>query len=104
MPDAITLSPAPIIATNPNTRYVDGMIASWLDAKVRRTESERTRQIYRDTLASFRVAVLARYTDIDLNGDPRLIAPLALPWSNQGKAGRVLSPSSAKQRLAVVSS
>lgn len=89
----LDLIPAPAPASD-----LDGLIAAWLDAKTRKSKSEKTHRAYRDTIASFRVALVA--VGLDLDGDPQLLALAAQGWAGQGDP----APATFNQRLAILSS
>jgi len=75
-------------------------VAAWLDAKRKRTDSQRTEDAYRDTLASFRSRL--QRVGLALDGNPRDIALLAQIWAGEGEGP--ISAATYNQRLAIVSS
>ncbi len=75
-------------------------VVAWLDAKRKRTDSQRTEDAYRDTLASFRSRLHA--AGLELDGDPRAIALLAQIWAGEGEG--LIRAATYNQRLAIVSS
>jgi integrase len=85
---------------------VDQAIAAWLDAKFKRSRSEKTRKAYCDTVASFR-AVLSQF-GLDLYGDPVRVSLVAQGWAGQRSEGATregdIAQATYNQRLAAVSS
>lgn len=81
----------------------DGAILAWLDAKSRRSSSEKTRRAYSDNLTGFR-AFLQSF-NLDLDAGPGVIAPAAQKWAGLPSAkGRAVTPSTFNHRLACLSS
>jgi integrase/recombinase XerD len=85
---------------------VELALAAWLDAKFKRSRSEKTRRSYTDSMTSFRAALAA--LNLDLDSDPRQVALVAQGWAHQrspdaNRAGPVAA-STVNQRLAVISS
>jgi integrase len=97
MSDLVPLSPCPP-NSQPPTPNLDLAIAAWLAAKFRRSGSEHTRRAYSDTLASFRVAIVAN--GFDLDGNPQAVALAAQGWAGLGDP----APATFNRRLAVLSS
>ena len=81
---------------------LDQAIAEWLDAKSAKSNSLRTAQAYRDTMADFRAALAER--SADLLSDPALVALTAEQWATQSRVGRAVTPATFNLRLAIVSS
>src|ERR1700726_2576325 len=63
---------------------IEQVIAAWLDAKSKRTDSGKTHRAYTDTINQFRAVLLA--AGLDLDSEPAIVATLA-----QGYAGRSVS-------------
>lgn len=84
-------------------RSVYDIVDLWLETKHGHTGSERTKQIYSTTLASFR-GYLENYTDCALDGDPHDIAEHAQRWAAYSVTGKELSTSTRNQRFAILSS
>src|SRR5436305_11188730 len=96
--------------------HIDVAIKAWIEAKTRRSGSEKTRKAYEDTLIAFRSLLWQTGRDLDpyLNvgedteeAHREAIAEIAL--AAQGFAGlsvkdKVVSESTYNQRLAVLSS
>jgi len=79
---------------------IDVAVVAWLDAKRKRTDSQRTEQAYRDTLAAFRARL--QTVGLNLNNDPRDVALLAQIWAGEGEGH--ISAATYNQRLAIISS
>jgi site-specific recombinase XerD len=78
-------------------------VAAWLDSKLGKTGSTRTRDAYKKTLADFRAALGRAGLDLIDNGDA--VALVAQAWARSSKVeGREVKPSTVAQRLACVSS
>lgn len=86
-----------IRSTNPPSR-LDLLAATWLDAKAKRSGSDRTRRAYADGLGAFRTALQG--AGLDLDGDPQLLAIAAQGWAGLGEP----APATFNQRLAILSS
>ncbi len=96
--------------------HIDVSIKAWLEAKTRRSGSEKTRKAYEDTLTAFRSLLWQTGRDLDPYVNARedteeahreAVAEIAL--AAQGFAGlsvkdKVVSESTYNQRLAVLSS
>jgi integrase len=100
------------------------LIRGWIDEKEHRSESQRTRQAYADTLAGFRAVLASRALDLDsgqeIGRDKSLdhdageqercdLALSALAFTSQeysrlSARGRTLRPATINQRLAIISS
>ncbi len=86
-----------------NLSALDLAIAAWLDAKSKRSGSNKTATAYRDTMTDFRAAL--RNTGLDLDADPRAVALTAQAWAGSSKvAGREVTAGTFNQRLAILSS
>lgn len=103
--------------TDAGRTAIDVAVVAWLDAKYRRTGSERTRGAYARAIGDFR-AQLARY-GADLASEPRVVAAVAQVWAagrhgmprtrRGGSLGGAhaslnVSPNTFNQRLAILSS
>jgi site-specific recombinase XerD len=101
MPDDLTsLSSAKLLVDVHAPPPIELAVVAWLDAKRKRTDSKRTEQVYRDTLAAFRSRLQA--AGLELDGDPRAIALLAQIWAGEGEGA--ISAATYNQRLAILSS
>lgn len=82
---------------------IEQVIAVWLDAKSKRTDSAKTKRAYADTINQFRS--LLQSAGLDLDSEPAIVATIA-----QGYAGRSVSEgkdvagATFNQRLAILSS
>lgn len=85
---------------------IDQAIIAWLDAKFKKSKSEKTRKAYSDTLNDFRITVQG--FSLDLDGDPRQINLIAQGWASRRAPGATregdVAQSTFNQRLAIVSS
>jgi site-specific recombinase XerD len=79
---------------------LDQVIATWLDAKAKRTLSEKTAHAYRDTIQQFRDLLRAG----GLDSEPAMVATLTQGYAGQSTKGEEVSPATFKQRLAILSS
>jgi integrase len=90
---------------------VELAVSVWLDAKARRSESERTATAYRETIAAFRQALGRAATDewhpggLDLDAAPQAIALVAQAWAfRRADGSETVAAATANQRLAILSS
>lgn len=82
---------------------LDQLILAWLAAKEGRTESQRTRAAYEETLGHFRGTL--HQAGLDLDSDPEAIAYLAQGWAaTPWRRGASVSAATHNLRLAIVSS
>lgn len=87
----------------PTSMTLDQATRAWLNEKLGRSESAKTKHAYQTTLQSFRVMLSG--AGLDMDSDPALIAPLAQGWAgHSARAGQTITPSTFNQRLAIVSS
>jgi len=99
-------SPAPLAQRVPLT--LEQIIATWFDAKTKRTHSHETERAYAGRLGEFRDVL--REAGLDLDSDPHRVAVLAQGWADHTDRldddGRPISvaPSTYNQRLAILSS
>jgi integrase len=91
-----------IVAQDIPPRSLPDMLNAWIDAKMKKSGSAKTKEAYLTVMQSFRVALAGH--EIDLDGPPRLIAEIAQHWSTLSQAGGVASNSTVNQRLAIISS
>jgi integrase len=81
----------------------DQLTTAWLDAKGGRTNSEKTRRAYRDTLVMFRTALWS--VQLELDSDPVAISLVAQGWAGTAwRNGRPVSSATFDLRLSIVSS
>ncbi len=80
----------------------DRLVAEWLKAKSGKSNSARTAQAYRDTMADFRRALRER--SADLFSGPVLVAMTAEQWAAESRVGRQVTPATYNLRLAIISS
>ena len=94
--------PTTIVISTP----LDVLIMGWIDAKWKKTGSEKTRAAYRDTLAQFRTGLQRQGLDLDSQDDQALahIALTAQAFSSFSARGRQVRPATINQRLAILSS
>jgi len=76
-------------------------LSAWLDAKSRRSGSEKTRKAYTETMASF--MSMLHQAGLTLESDPAAVATTAQVWAGVGEQGEV-APATYNQRLAIISS
>lgn len=81
---------------------LDQLVAVWLDAKGKRTNSQKTRKAYQETIEQFRG--LLRSSGLDLDSDAVTVATLAQGWAASRVGGGIVSASTYNQRLAILSS
>ena len=81
---------------------LDQCIIAWLHAKGGRSDSEKTRKAYQETLRSFRAQL--RSSGMDLDGSSASIALAAQGWAGQSKRQERVAPGTYNQRLAILSS
>lgn len=78
-------------------------ISVWLDAKTRKSGSQRTHDEYTRTIEGFRA--MLRRADLDLDSDARAIALAAQAWAFRSADGvRPVKGSTANLRLSIISS
>lgn len=94
------------ISTIVSSTSLDVLILGWLDAKFRRSNSNRTQDAYRDMLGQFRAALQHQSLDLDSRADNELasIALIAQAFAGFSARGKQVSPSTYNLRLSVVSS
>lgn len=86
----------------------DQMVALWLDAKTRRTGSQRTADAYRETMSAFRARLQA--FGLDLDGEEQKVALVAQGYADARDPLRSrrrdlpVAPGTFNQRLAIISS
>lgn len=96
--------PSSLVAS-PSRRALDLAIAGWLDAKEGKSQSQRTRDAYAATLASYRAALGRVGLDLDAPPDQaRALALVAQRWAGETTHKRAVAPATFNQRLAIVSS
>lgn len=85
---------------------LDVLILGWIDAKFKKSKSEKTRAAYQDTLAQFRAALQRQGLDLDSQSDQAIttIALTAQAFSGFSARGRQVAPATVNQRLAILSS
>jgi integrase/recombinase XerC len=85
----------------------DGLIAAWLDAKYKRSQSQRTVDEYAAIMNQFRLTIASAGIDLLAQDEPSLIA-LALAAqsfaSQSRRPGRQVAPATVNLRLAALSS
>lgn len=85
---------------------IDQIRAAWLDAKFRKSKSEKTRKAYEDTFDSFRVTLQS--FGLDLDRDPVQISLVAQGWAARRSPGASregdVKENTYNQRLATISS
>jgi integrase len=82
---------------------IDLLFAAWLDAKTGRTQSEKTKRAYNDTLRMFRLALWK--VELALDSDPVAVSLVAQGWAGKAwRTGGEVKPSTFDLRLAIVSS
>lgn len=96
MEEKTTLS---TIVTSTN---VDLAVYAWLDAKFRKSSSEKTRKAYTDTITQFRAWLSTQ--ELDLNSNPGKVALIAQAYAGYSARGKRVAPATYNQRLAVLSS
>lgn len=84
------------------TMSLEQCIWAWMDAKAKRSESNKTKKAYQDALLDFRTTLQSQHLDLD--SEPALIAPLAQGWAGQSTERENVAPSTFNQRLAILSS
>lgn len=79
------------------------VIMAWLDAKSKRTNSEKTRRAYNDTVSQFRTVLQS--AGLDLVSEPAIVATLAQGYAGRSVSeGKDVAPATFNQRLAILSS
>jgi site-specific recombinase XerD len=78
---------------------VDQMVELWLDSKTRRSNSQRTRRTYSDTIRSFRLHLQSNGFELD-RGDVLAIAAEAQKWADRDEP----AGSTYNHRLSVIKS
>lgn len=94
-----------VVARTGDRPSLDLVIAAWLDAKAKRTGSEKTARAYRDALTSFRAMLTAAGCDLDTE-DARKVGLLAQAFAGRSRSrdGEPVSAATFNQRLAILSS
>lgn len=94
---------AAVISTQGPAAALELAIVAWLDSKLGRTGSTRTRDAYAATLADAQAALAS--VGLELIGEPFAVALALQGWAQSSRrAGRTVRPATVAQRLAVVSS
>lgn len=90
----------------PPTYTIDQLRAAWLDAKFKKSRSEKTRRAYADTFDQFR-ATLQQFS-LDLDSEETRISLIAQGWAGQRGPNATregdVAPTTINQRLAIISS
>lgn len=82
---------------------IEQVIAAWLDAKVNRSGSEKTKRAYEDTLNQFRALLLS--TGLDMFADDTALVSLAIQgFAGRSATGKEISGATFNQRCAILSS
>lgn len=96
-------SAADVIRTQGPAAALELAIAAWLDSKLGRTGSTRTRDAYAATLADAQAALAS--VGLELVSEPFAVALALQGWARSSRrAGRTVRPATVAQRLAVLSS
>src|SRR5258708_3167045 len=93
-----TTTPGAIHTPSP----ADLLVIAWLDAKFRKSTSEKTRKAYTDTIQQFRLLLLSQ--GLNLGADPGRVALLAQAFAGYSARGKQVAPATYNQRLAILSS
>lgn len=85
---------------------LDVLIYGWIDAKARKSGSEKTKKAYEDTLLQFRAGLQRQGLDLDgqAEQDIAAIALIAQAFSSWSARARQVRPATINQRLAILSS
>src|SRR2546425_10760423 len=96
----------PVVTSTLTSTEVDVLIIGWLDAKSRKSNSEKTFTAYRDTLQQFRAGVQCHGLDLcsQQKEDLAKIALLAQAYAGGSLVGKHVRPATFNQRLAILSS
>ncbi len=99
------LVPSRVADAGDDTPTLDVMIAGWLHEKREASDSARTEEVYRDTLADYRAQLQRAGLDLD-SPQEKALGLIAQAWSARPRArdGRPVSASTHNQRLAILSS
>lgn len=81
---------------------LDLAISAWLDAKFRKSTSERTREVYTLTITQFRHGLQRK--GLDLDSEPGKVALMAQVYAAHSTVGRQVKPTTYNLRLAALSS
>jgi site-specific recombinase XerD len=81
---------------------LDIAISGWLDAKFRKSTSQKTLKAYSTTIQQFRQGL--HHEGIDLDGDPGRIMLYAQAYAGLSKVGKQIKASTYNNRLAILSS
>lgn len=82
---------------------ISQVIAAWLDAKSKRTDSAKTKRAYADTSSQFRA--LLQSAGLDLESEPAIVATVAQGYAGRSVSeGKDVSSATFNQRLAIISS
>jgi site-specific recombinase XerD len=95
------------LSTIVTSNIVDVLILGWLDAKFRKSNSERTKNEYKKTLDKFRQGLMQAGLDLDSQEKQELsqIALLAQAFAGGSQhLERTVKPATYNQRLAIISS
>ena len=94
------------LSTIVTSSEIDVLILGWLDAKARKSNSEKTFTAYRDTLQQFRAGLQREGLDLDSQEKEALakIALLAQAYAGGSLVGKQVRPATFNQRLAILSS
>lgn len=96
----------PVVTSTLTSTEVDVLILGWLDAKLRKSNSEKTLTAYRDTFQQFRAGVQREGLDLcsQHKEDLAKIALLAQAYAGGSLVGKPVRPATFNQRLAILSS
>lgn len=81
---------------------IDLAVYAWLDAKFRKSTSEKTRHAYTETITRFRGLLSTQ--GLDLGSDPAAVALVAQAFAGYSARGKQIAPATYNQRLAILSS
>ncbi len=75
---------------------------AWLDAKFRKSTSEKTRKAYTETITRFRSLLSTQ--GLDLGSNPAAVALVAQAFASASERGKQVASATYNQRLAILSS
>ncbi len=90
------------LTTIVTSSVTDLAMYAWLDAKFRKSTSEKTRHAYTDTITQFRSLLSTQ--GLDLGSNPAAVALVAQAFASSSARGKQVAPATYNQRLAIISS
>lgn len=90
------------LTTIVTSSMTDLAMYAWLDAKFRKSTSEKTRKAYTETITQFRALLSTQ--GLDLGSNPAAVALVAQAFASSSTRGKQVASATYNQRLAIISS